>query len=123
MKKVVRWVISFIPTPLPSGLTEYSSWADDILSLSKVPDNDSTRFTIAVMILHLNSTEDRKPKRFFVKSLNKAAANEIANSIATGLKEKQRTAAAEEQARKMQSSIESNRNGVSNDELEQNKGL
>lgn len=90
---------SYFPTQLPVGMTEFQEWSDSILSLSKVPDNDSTRFAIAVMILHLNASEDRKPKHYFVKCLNKSAANECGNAIAMALKEKQKQAAQAEDQR------------------------
>lgn len=80
-------------------MPEFEAWASSILALSKVPDNDSTRFAVAVMVLHLDSSRDRKPKRYFVKSLNKSAANECANFIAMELKNKQK-AAAELEAKK-----------------------
>lgn len=87
--KLFKYVLSFFPTSLPHGVDEFNSWANDILGFAKCPDNDSTRFALAVMILHCNSTEDTKPKRYFVRALNKAASNEIANDIAQGFKRKQ----------------------------------
>lgn len=92
IKKVLSHLLSYLPTALPVGMTEFNNWSDSILAMSKVPDNDSTRFAVAVMIMHLNATEDRKAKRYFVRALNKSAANECANSVAVALKEKQRAA-------------------------------
>lgn len=108
MKKFIRFLFSFLPTALPVGMTEFNSWLDDIISLSKVPDNDSTRFAAAVMIFNLKPDQDRKSKRYFIKALNKGAANECANAIAMGFKEKQKAAAAEEQAKKLQDKLGSN---------------
>lgn len=85
-------VESYFPTAIPVGMSEFVKWQEKILRMSKVPDNDSTRFASAVMVLHLNSTEDRKPMRYFVKALNKSAANECANQIAMDLKNKQAAA-------------------------------
>lgn len=90
MRKLLEQLLSFVPTPLPTGMTEFKEWQDSILRLSKVPDNDSTRFTIAVMVMHLSPNEDMKPKRYFVKSLNKSAANELANFVCLDLKDKQK---------------------------------
>lgn len=114
---------SYFPTQLPVGMTEFQEWSDSILSLSKVPDNDSTRFAIAVMILHLNASEDRKPKHYFVKCLNKSATNECGNAIAMALKEKQKQAAqAEDQRLAEEKNIGSNQLGTS-DAVEQNKAI
>lgn len=90
LKKLREELCSYFPTPLPTGMTEFEEWQTSILSMSKVPDNESTRFALSVMILHLSSTEDRKPKRFFIKALNKSAANELANAVAMNIKEKQK---------------------------------
>jgi len=100
--KFFKYILSFFPTSLPHGVEQFNAWANDILGFAKCPDNDSTRFALAVMILHCNSTEDTKPKRYFVKALNKAASNEIANDIAQGFKRKQQ---AEHEA-KMKADIE-----------------
>lgn len=100
--KLLKQALSYLPTPLPTGMTEFKDWQDEILSLSKVPDNDSTRFASAVMILHLDATTDRKAKRYFIKALNKSAANEIANSVAMDLKKKQQERAEAEKALKLQ---------------------
>ncbi len=100
VKRILRYVSSYLPTRLPTGMEEFQGWSDSIISLSDVPDNDSTRFAVAVMILHLGSTEDRKAKRFFVKAMNKGAANEIANAVAQGLKNKQLAAVKAEEEKK-----------------------
>lgn len=88
-KSICFYILSFLPTPLPTGATEFEKWSTDILGQAKCPDNDSTRFALAVMVLHCNSTEATKPKRYFVRCLNKAAANELANDVAQGFKKKQ----------------------------------
>lgn len=120
--KLYNLVKSFFPTALPVGMAEFKAWQDSILSLSKVPDNDSTRFATAVMIMHLNPTEDHKPMRYFVKALNKSAANECANFIALQLKEKQAKAAKEAAEAKLVGDIKgSNINsGAPNGPMEQN---
>ena len=90
MKRVLLFLKSLLPTRLPVGKAEFDQWQRDILSLSGVPANESTLFAIAVMVLHLDPTVDRKPMHYFVKALNKGAANEVANSIILDLKAKQK---------------------------------
>lgn len=96
MKKLVEKLLSFVPTPLPHGMDEFTEWSRSIISLSRAPDNESTRFAVAVMILHMDAGEDRKPKHWFVKKLNKAATNELANAIAMDIKKKQQERVAQE---------------------------
>lgn len=89
-------LLSYFPTKLPHGMAEFERWSKDIISLSRAPDNESTRFAVAVMILHMDAGEDSKPKHWFVKKLNKAACNELANKIAMDLKEAQKKRQEEE---------------------------
>lgn len=93
MKKLKRFlnvINSYFPSKLPTGMEEQELWAKSIIEMSNVPDNDSTRFALAVMVLHIESSTDSKPKLYFVRSMNKGAANEIANAVAMDLKEKQK---------------------------------
>lgn len=120
MKKFWNYILSYFPTALPTGMTEFEEWQESILSMSKVPDNDSTRFATAVMVLHLDSTTDRKPKRYFVKALNKSAANELANAVAMGLKEKQKAAHEAKIAADVAAAREQQLTGAPNDGMVQN---
>lgn len=120
MKKLLAYILSYLPTPLPVGMVEFKEWSDGILSLSKVPDNDSTRFAVAVMIMHLNPDVDHVSKRNMIRRLNKSAANEVANAVCLQLKEKQKQALAEEALRKAEATninIGSN-SGSSHEEVE-----
>lgn len=90
IRSLLHVLLSYFPTKLPHGMTEFEEWSRSIIAMSHCPDNESTRFTVAVMILHMDAAEDRKPKRFFVKKLNKAAANQCADAVATKLKEDQK---------------------------------
>lgn len=98
MKRLLEQVLSYLPTALPHGMEEFNEWSRSIISLSRAPDNESTRFAVAVMILHMEAGEDTKAKRWFVKKLNKAACNELANGIAMQIKEAQK-ARVEQEAR------------------------
>jgi hypothetical protein len=92
-KHFFNWVRSFVPEALPIGRDEFNAWATRIFELSDVPDNDSTRFALAVMIMHLTATDAKKAIHYFVKTLHKGAANEVANAILVELKAKQQAAA------------------------------
>lgn len=82
-------LLAFIPHPLPQGLTEYQTWSDSIISLYGLPNNDSVKFSIAVMILHLGENHAYVSKALIGKKLMKAAANQIVSQVIQDLKHKQ----------------------------------
>ena len=100
IKGVIMLLASFVPTRLPVGAKAHEKWATAVIKLSgkAIPDNSSTRFALSCMIMHLGATVDRKPKRFFVKQLRKASANEVAHAVATQYKEKQKQEEADAKA-------------------------
>lgn len=80
------------PRPLPMGVHEFDVWSDRILSGANVPSTDpeSLKAILAQMLLNLGPQESHKPDAFFIHSLRKAAANEIAFNIKETIKEKKR---------------------------------
>jgi len=97
MKKTIRKILALIPTKLPIGVEAFNTWSDDILDLYDMPNNDSTKFAIAVSVLHLKSTDAYVPKHYFGNILLKGAASQIANSIMIDCKERQAALAKAEQ--------------------------
>lgn len=96
MTFTVKRLLSLLPTPLPVGMTEFESWSDDIINLSgPYADTDSMKFAIASMIMHLGPQKSHVAKNYFVRSLRKTAANQVAGQVFTNIKEKQQKAAAE----------------------------
>lgn len=94
MRQLVNQLLSFVPTRLPVGMTEFMSWSDEIIELTgPLADTDSMRWVIAAQIQHLGSTSDRVPKRFFVSALRKGAATQIASQVFYDIKTKQKEAA------------------------------
>lgn len=94
------------PSPLPRGVTEFHVWADEIIDLAGVPNNDSTKFGLAVSITHLGPTEATKPKQHFVDILHKGAATQIAFAIMDELKTKQKAAIDAERAKQLEATTE-----------------
>jgi len=88
-KRFFKRVEGFIPTRLPVGLSEYERWTASIIDTYGFPANDSIRFSLSVMILHMGSTEAYKPKRYFALSLHKAMANQVVSQVINELKAKQ----------------------------------
>lgn len=70
------------PRPLPMGRQEFEVWADRIISGALVSaDPSSQKFVLCNQILGLGPTEDHKPDAYFIHSLRKFAANQVADAI------------------------------------------
>lgn len=86
--------LSHFPTKLPVGLTEFNEWSDSIIALSgQFADTDSMRYAIASNLIHLPHTKSKVPKAYFVNTLRKAAANQVASQVFQDIKLKQAEAA------------------------------
>lgn len=67
--------------PLPTGMTEWDEWADRIIAGAMLTASpESQKFALANMILHLGPTESHKEDAFFIHTLLKTAANQIADA-------------------------------------------
>lgn len=87
-------LLVLVPRPLPVGMSEFMIWSDRIISLSgQFADADSMRFALASQIMHLGAQKSRVPDQFFVSSMRKAAANQVASQVFQDIKTKQMQAA------------------------------
>jgi hypothetical protein len=74
-------------------MSQFDIWSADIIALSgKYADDDSMRFAIASMIMHLGPQRSSVPKNYFVRSLRKGAANQVASQVFQDIKNKQQAA-------------------------------
>lgn len=89
LQLAVKRVLAHLPSRLPLGVTEFETWASDIITTYQMPDNNSVRFSLAVMIMHLDATSSHKPKAYFGRCLIKGASTQVAHFIMQDLKEKQ----------------------------------
>jgi hypothetical protein len=77
--KFFAHLMSFIPTRLPVGLTEFHTWADEVIALAgNFADRDSMVHALANMIQHSSHSKAFVSKRYFANCLVKAASNQIA---------------------------------------------
>lgn len=69
--------------PLPMGMKEFEEWSNRIIAGALIPTEDETslKAALAAMLMALGPTEDHKPDSYFIHSLRKAAANEVAHSV------------------------------------------
>lgn len=92
--KYVNMLLSPIPRSLPVGVQAFHKWSDRIISIGgKFADTDSLKFALASMILHLGAQSDKKSDLYFIRSLRKTAANQVAGQIFQDIKIKQQEAA------------------------------
>ena len=88
------YLTSYIPTKLPVGMTEFNSWVSDVIKLTgPMAAEDSMKYAVCSNIIHLPHTKAYVPKQFFVRTLRKAAANQVASQIFQDIKIKQEAAA------------------------------
>lgn len=94
MTLLIKKLLSYFPTKLPVGMTEFHAWADEIIKLTgKIADEDSLKFALANMVMHLKSDLAHVSKNYFVNSLRKGAANQVASQVFLDIKLKQKQAA------------------------------
>lgn len=69
---------ALFPSQLPVGVSEFNNYCDKIIDACGFPNDPSYRHTIGTMIMQLSPTTDKKSTQYFIKSIRKAMANEIA---------------------------------------------
>lgn len=90
MKRYVNFVLSFLPTALPVGMTEFNAWANNIVELTgPIADKDSLIWVASQEIMRMPPGKSRVPKRTFVNILRKFAANQLAAAKVNEIKEAQ----------------------------------
>jgi len=100
MVKYLNLLLSFFPRPLPLGKSDFYTWSDRIIDLSgEFADRDSMRFALASNLLHLGPQVAYKPDQYFIKSMKKAAANQVASYVFQEIKLNQQKAAEEAAAK------------------------
>ena len=92
VKILFNKLLGLFPTALPIGLTEFNTWASSIIDTYDFPDNDSVRFSLAVMIMHLPSDKSSVRKSLIASQLHKGASNQVAAAVVQDLKAKQEAA-------------------------------
>lgn len=91
---ILKRLASYIPTKLPVGMSEFETWSDSIIELAgEYADRDSMKYALATNVIHLPHTKARVAKAYFVDTLRKAAANQVASAVFQEIKFKQAEAA------------------------------
>lgn len=97
--RTLKQLVSYFPTVIPTGMTQFNTYLDSIVELTgPIADADSMKWVISNEIMRLSPGRDRIAKAFFVKSLRKYAANQLAASVVMELKTKQEAVLKTQQA-------------------------
>lgn len=93
-KRLYKQIRGRYKSPLPTGMTAFNDWVDDIRATYWLPteDVDSIRYTLATIIMHLKEAEAFTPKWYFVKVLRAAAAKQVAQGTFQEIKLRQQAA-------------------------------
>jgi hypothetical protein len=103
LKLFIKRILSRLPTKLPVGMTQFETWAKDIIELSgKFADETSMKFALASMVQHADSKYGSLPKNYFVVRLRKVAANQVASQVFLNIKEQQAAAQVAQQAKNVE---------------------
>jgi hypothetical protein len=87
LKLLAKRLLSYIPTPIPVGMTAYNQWLNDIIELSgPFADADSLKWTICNEVMRLAPGRSAIPKNSIVRILRKFAANQLAAATVNEIK-------------------------------------
>ena len=78
---MLKWLKGFIPRPLPTGLTAFNKWLAEIVALSGLPDNNSTRSLAATFIFNVPRHVHYLSYHAISKQLVRAAAIQVSAQV------------------------------------------
>ncbi len=87
LNALIARLSALVPTRLPTTPAAHVAWAESICALAGYPCNSSFQQALAIMLLHLGPTVAYKPKEFFIRSLHKAAVNQVASGVIEQIRE------------------------------------
>lgn len=99
-KHILNLILSYLPRRLPVGMSEFEAWSGRIIALSgQFADSDSMKFALASNVMHLGAQKSSIPDQYFIRSMRKAAANQVAAQVFQDIKIKQQEALKAAQAK------------------------
>jgi len=94
IKTLLLQLLSFVPRPLPSGVTEFNAMSERVRALTgNICTLDDARFVISTTVMRLDPDVSTASDRKFVTILRNAAAKQVSASIFQDIKLKQAEAA------------------------------
>lgn len=99
LKLLAMMALVYMPRRLPVGMTEFNTWSDRIIKLSgQFADADSMKWTLATIALHLGPQASSKADIYFIRSMRKAAVNQVVSQAMQDIKAAQAQKLAQQQA-------------------------
>lgn len=93
-------LLSLLPTPVPTGMTEFDTWSQSIIDTFQFKaDDESVRFTLATMIMHQGPLSAYVPKLKFALMMKATMAKQIAAAQFQQIKQRQNDAEAARKAK------------------------
>lgn len=90
MKLLLKRILSYLPSKLPTGLSEFEAWVKSIMELTgQIADETSMKFALASILIHADAKHGSLPKKYFVNRLVKSAANQVASQVFQDIKTQQ----------------------------------
>lgn len=97
--KLLKKLASYIPTPVPTGMTQFDAYVADIVGLvGPIATPDDIEWVVNAEMMRIGPTRSRLPKNEFVKTVRVAAAKQLAGARFQALKLKHEEAAKAAQA-------------------------
>jgi hypothetical protein len=81
MNQTLKRIRHLFPSPLPKSQEAFDALCNELFETYEIPNKPSYKHAVASMIMHLNTTKASMPLRYFVDSIRKAQANEIAYNV------------------------------------------
>jgi hypothetical protein len=86
MRLFLKRLRAKFPRQLPTGMTSFNAWVADIIAVSGLPDNSSTRQLAGQFILSMAPSIGSIPLQEIANRMVKAAANQVAAEALETLK-------------------------------------
>lgn len=94
LKSLIRNVMSFVPRPLPSGVTQFNAMSARVCALTgDICTVDDARFVISTTVMRFDPDVATASDRKFATILRNAAAKQVSASVFQDIKIKQQEAA------------------------------
>lgn len=93
MRLFLKRIASYIPLPVPTGMTKFDAFVADIVSLSGgIASPDDIEWVVNAEMMRIGPRQSLIAKNYFVSSIKSAAAKQLAGARFQALKLKQQAA-------------------------------
>jgi len=90
LKRIIAWLLVLVPRRLPIGRAQFERLAARILDMTGLPQNPSFVQAIANSVLQLKPQQAYRADAYFVLTILKACANQVAYNIAMEIRSQEK---------------------------------